>query len=245
MRLVFKNSKFAIYDDVLPPDLFETIWIHAQFETYAANLGSPNWIKVWRIGDCTPLGSTEYNWSRRPFNNYMDAIGNVFLQIAKNTADIVGDESNWSDLALRTYLYPRNTKLSWHNDSEFYSGAFTYYIHPKWGSTWGGELLVAEVPPLYEVKKKPKAGPHLDHEWEDEYILEHGVGQWIAPKPNRCVLMAGGVYHSVARVDPDAGDHARASIVGFLLKPKQAPPARVPQDEESDLEIKTLDLGGI
>ncbi len=245
MRLVFKNSKFAIYDDVLPPDIYEQVWLHAQYENYAAALGNATWIKVWRIGDSSPLGSAEYHWDRKPFNNYMDVVGHVFTQIAKNTTDVVGDEGKWSNLVLRTYLYPRGTKLSWHNDAEQYAGAFTYYIHPKWGSTWGGELMVAEVPHLYEMKKKPQAGPHLEHEWEDEYILEHGVGQWISPKPNRCVLMAGGVYHSVNRVDADAGDHARVSIVGFLMKSKQAPPVRMPQEESSDLEIKTLDLGGI
>jgi len=242
MRLVFKNSKFVIFDDVLPPDVFETVWLHAQFENYAYALGNPTWIKVWRLGDQAPLGSAEYPYSKRPFNNYMDVVGHVFSQIAQNSADIVGDESNWNELTLRSYIYPRNTKLSWHNDAEQYAGAFTYYVHPKWGSTWGGELLVAEVPPMSELKNKPKVGPHLEHDWEDEYIMENGVGQWISPKPNRCVLMAGGVCHSVNRVDPDAGDHARVSIVGFLIKSKQPATARVP-DEDSDLEIKTIDTG--
>ncbi len=241
MKLTFKNSKFAIYDDVLPPNVFDMIWVHAQYENYALALAAQNWIKVWRIGDSAPLGSAEYHWSRRPFNNYMDAVGHYFTEIAKNSTDIVGEEGTWNELTMRSYIYPRGVKLSWHNDAENYAGAFTYYVHPKWGSTWGGELMVAEVPPFDQMKKKPKAGPHLDHEWEDDYILEHGVGQWIAPKPNRCVVMSGGVYHAVNRVDPDAGDHARVSIVGFLLKPKQAPVPVIPVDEESELEIRTLD----
>ena len=244
MRLVFKNNKFAIFDDVLPPDVFEQVWVHAQYEHYAPAGSSTNWIKVWRLGDSFPMGSAEYMWSKRPFNNYMDAVGQVFTQISRNTTDIVG--SDWIELTMRTYLYPRSTKLSWHNDAETYAGAFTYYIHPKWGSTWGGELMVAEVPSFQNLKLKPKAGPHLDHEWEDEYITEHGVGQWISPKPNRCVLMSGGVYHSVNRVDPDAGDHARVSIVGFLIKPKDpVPGGTYAKDEDSELDVKTLDLGGI
>lgn len=242
MKLVFKNNKFAIYDDVLEQSIFEQVWIHAQHENYIVPTQNGNWIKVWRLGDGVPHGSGEYHWSKRPFNNYMDAIGHVFFEIAKNSSDIVGDESNWNELITRTYLYPRNTKLSWHNDAEQYAGALTYYIHPKWGSTWGGELMIAEVPPLHEIRKRPQAGPHLDHEWENEYLLEHGVGQWISPKPNRCVIMAGGVYHAVNRVDADVGDYCRCSSVGFLMRPKNAPSIRVPE-EESDLEIKTLDLG--
>lgn len=244
MKLTFKNSKFAIYDDVLPPDMFDMVWLHAQHDNYSTSLAVGNWIKVWRIGDNPPLGTTEYHWSKRPFNNYMDVVGHYFNEIAKNTTDVVGDESNWGDLALRTYIYPRGSKLSWHNDADHYAGAFTYYVHPKWGSTWGGELMVAEVPDLKSVKKQPKVGPHLDHEWEDGYLLEYGVGQWISPKPNRCVVMASGVYHSISRVDADAGDHARVGIVGFLLKPKNSQ-LKVSNDEGSDLEIRTLEIGGI
>lgn len=216
MKLVFKNNKFTIYDDLLPDDLFQNVWVHAQMDNYSTPMSSGNWVKVWRVGDGFPMGTVEYNWSKQPFNNYMDVVGHYFTEIAKNSTDLVGD--SWDEMILRSYLYPRNTKLSWHNDANSYKGAFTYYIHPKWGSTWGGELMVAEVPDIREIKKKPLVGPHLEHEWEDEYIIERGVGQYICPKPNRCVLMAGGVYHSINRVDPDAGDHARASIVGFLVK---------------------------
>lgn len=239
MRLTFKNSKFAIFDDVLPPDIFDTVWLHAQCENYSSSLSQGNWIKVWRLGDNSPLGSKEYLWSKKPFNNYMDIIGHYFLEMTKVCKDLV-EENSWNDLSLRSYIYPRGTKLSWHNDAEVYSGAITYYVHPKWGSTWGGELLVAEVPPFHTMKKKPKVGPHLDHEWEDNYILENGVGQWVSPKPNRCVIMSGGVYHSVNRVDSDAGDHSRVSIVGFLLKSKEKKlPVCV---EEKDVEINTLNI---
>jgi Rps23 Pro-64 3,4-dihydroxylase Tpa1-like proline 4-hydroxylase len=166
----------------------------------------------------------------------MDVVGHFFTEIARTCSDMVGD---WTDLVTRSYLYPRGSKLSWHNDAANYAGAFSFYAHPKWGSTWGGELMVAEVPPMSEMKKKPLVGPHIEHDWEDEYINEQGVGQWITPKPNRCVIMAPGVYHSINRVDVDAGDHARAAIVGFLLKSSTvSPPA--PPKEHIDLEIKTI-----
>lgn len=216
MKMIFKNSKFAIFDDFLPPDIYEKVWQSVQNENYFNPFQSGNWVKVWRLGDGNPLGSAEYHWSKRPFGNYMDAVSHFFVEVAKVCSDLVGDE--WTDLALRSYLYPRGTKLNWHNDAANYAGAFSYYVHPKWGSTWGGELMVAEVPHFKDLEKRPTIGPHLDHEWEDEYINTVGAGQWITPKSNRCVIMGAGVYHSVNRVDPDAGDHVRASVVGFLLK---------------------------
>lgn len=235
MKMIFKNPKFAIFDDVLPPELFQKVWASVQNENYSTPLQSGNWVKVWRIGDGSPLGSAEYNMSKRPFNNYMDIVGHFFIEIAKTCSDMVGDENEWVDLALRSYIYPRGTKLSWHNDSATYAGAFSFYVHPKWGSTWGGELMVAEVPPFSELKQKPLVGPHLEHEWEDEYINVVGAGQWISPKPNRCVIMAPGVYHSINRVDPDAGDNARCSITGFLIKKNN-----VNNSDDLKMEIKTI-----
>ena len=46
-----------------------------------------------------------------------------------------------------------------------------------------------------------------------------GVGAYVSPRPNRCVLTAPGVFHSVNRVSPDAGDALRLAVVGFLLGP--------------------------
>lgn len=242
MKRTFINDKFAIFDDVLPPDLFDKVWLHAQYENYAQSLSSGSWIKVWRIGDNSPLGSTEYLWSKQPFNNYMDVVGYYFNEIAKNSKEILRDNT-WDELSMRSYIYPRGSKLSWHNDADQYAGAFTFYVHPKWGSTWGGELLVAEVPEFNRMKVKPNVGPHLEHEWEDDYLLQYGVGQFVSPKPNRCVIMAPGVYHSVNRVDADAGDHARISIVGFLIK-SQKPEEKqvVVQSEEKDIEVTTLNI---
>ena len=51
-----------------------------------------------------------------------------------------------------------------------------------------------------------------------ERLLEVGCGQFIAPKPNRLVLLAG-APHMVAKVSAAAGHHVRASVAGFFLRP--------------------------
>ncbi len=52
-------------------------------------------------------------------------------------------------------------------------------------------------------------------------ILNHfGMGIYISPLPNRAVFTRGQIWHSINRVDPNAGDHARCSIVAFFMKEK-------------------------
>lgn len=216
MKQVVKSKAFVVYDDVLPQSEFEKLWLYIQREEYSSPMTSGNWLKVWRQGDCFPLGTRNYDYSTRPFNNALDALLPIFIKLAEMNPEIV---QPWKDLGLRTYLYPRGSKLSWHDDNtSLYSAALTMYCHPKWGSTWGGDLMVAEVPKMEDMPNKPLVGPHLDHTWEDDYINIYGFGSWIAPKPNRIVLMAPNTYHSISRVDADAGDHSRCAIVGFFKK---------------------------
>lgn len=54
------------------------------------------------------------------------------------------------------------------------------------------------------------------NDYENEH-LKQGMGVYIAPKPNRCVMTGPGVWHGVNRIDPDAGDNVRVSVVAFLV----------------------------
>jgi hypothetical protein len=216
MKIVFQSKRVVIVDDLLPEDQFALAWKHVQAEPYASPHAT-GWQKVWRLGDANCMAGTNYTFSKKPFNNYMDAVSGYMLVACKHAPEIV-NENEWTEATFRPYIYPRGSKLSWHNDSGNYYAALTYYVHPHWGSTWGGELMWAETPAMETYYHKHKGQPHLDHRWEDVYLAERGMGQWIFPKPNRLVIMAAGVYHSVNRVDQDAGDNCRCSIVSFLLK---------------------------
>lgn len=220
MKIVLKTKKYIIVDDLLPKDQFENLWLHIQNESYMnPHTTQTGWQKVWRLNDSNCLGSQSYLLSKKPFNNYMDGASSYMLAASNYAEDIVGKQSiQWEEATFRSYVYQRGSKLSWHNDAGNYHSSLTYYAHPYWGSTWGGELLIASVPE--NIPTHVKTAPHLDHKWEDEYIAENGTGQWIFPKPNRLVIMSGGVYHSINRIDNDAGDNCRCSIVGFLMKNK-------------------------
>jgi hypothetical protein len=47
-------------------------------------------------------------------------------------------------------------------------------------------------------------------------IIEHGMGIFVSPKPNRLVLINKKVIHGVTRVDLDAGQNSRVTLTGFI-----------------------------
>src|SRR5437016_561861 len=91
-------------------------------------------------GRSIPAGHEGVLPSQAPFNTPLDLMVKPAVEVARLHPEIV---AGFEDISLRSYLYPRGSKLSWHDDRTEFSGALTYYIHPRWGSTWGGELMVA------------------------------------------------------------------------------------------------------
>ena len=218
MKLTFQSKTIAIYDSVLAADEYDRLWLHFQNEQYQVPNRGGNWIKVWRLNDGASVSSKEYLYSKRPFGNPLDRLLEAVAQLAREQTALVGTkDKDWRDISVRSYLYARGCKLSWHDDTGGYSGAFNYYAHPQWGATWGGELLIAETGEFEHIKENAQVGPYLDSSWENRYLLGVGRGLFIIPKPNRLVYTAAGVHHAVNRVDDDAGDHARCSVSGFFL----------------------------
>lgn len=206
MIKLHETEDFVVYDDVLPPDQFSAVWAAVQNEEYMMPHIS-GWSKVWRLTDGVCLGGRDYDTSKGVPEGYASLMNSMFTNIAKAHPAIV---PGWDRMTIRPYLYPRGTKLSWHNDLG-YVGAVIFYVHPEWASTWGGELMIARTPPCATVPP-----PHLDHREEDKFLGAYGTGAYITCKPNRLVLTRAGVWHSINRVDEDAGDHCRASVVGFF-----------------------------
>jgi 2OG-Fe(II) oxygenase superfamily len=215
----FIDDKIAVLDSVLSLAAFADLWTYVQRDEYEIPARHDNWVKVWRLGDGPLVSSRDRRLSHGPFASALDAFSGALLSIAEQHPDLVGERGvDWQDISIRSYLYPRGSKLSWHDDMAGNSGAFSFYAHPTWGSTWGGELMIAETAGYEAVKAASETGPHLDHSWEDQYLIGHGRGMFISPKPNRLVLLAPNVYHAINRVDADAGDHARCAIAGFFLQ---------------------------
>jgi hypothetical protein len=190
MKVTIETKQMVVLDDVLPKDHFETVWQYTQDETYAMP-HADRWIKVWRLNDAIPMGGPEYKRGEGdtvPFGNAMDLMVAYLVEITKLYPEHMSNPYN--SVVLRSYLYPRGTKLSWHDDSN-YAAAMVFYTHKQWSPSWGGELFVEETP-------------------------NTGVGCYVQPLPNRLVLTKSPILHQINRVDPDAGENIRSSIVAFF-----------------------------
>lgn len=208
MHLVGSSSKFVVYDNVMPENEWASVWKYVETENYSfPHIGK--WEKVWRLTDAMPMAGPCFDHSKRPFHNALDLVHFYVTKTAERHPEIVGTE--WNEIHFRSYLYPRGTKLSWHNDNG-YEAAAIFYSHPKWGASWGGELMIAETPPETEQIMS------LDRSSEDRLINSIAMGQFIGAKPNRLVITTKNVWHSINRVDIDAGDNIRNTIVAFFKK---------------------------
>ena len=221
-RLTLQEPGLLVLDDVLPPDVFRALLrevANAEFRSVHADRREP----VWRLWDGQPLrgGSVYYDpgvqfsgsGPRYPTATSVDLLIDRVRGVAAANPDAVGRERlDWIALYLAAWLYPVGSALSLHRDGEKYSGAFTFFVHPRWCAHWGGELLV--LPP----SSRP-CGYSEDRIADDGDNHDPGIATCIIPKPNRLVLLGPDRPHRIARVDANAGTHARASIAGFFLRP--------------------------
>lgn len=128
-----------------------------------------------------------------PANNALDHVLRSVREAAQSLGDIVGEEgANWIGLTAQPYQYSSGAQSSWHTDG-VYAGAYILYAHEFWDKEWGGELL-------FTNKKDPGI-----------------AGHFVAPVPNRLVVIRGGTPHKVATVSQRAHENARISVVGFFV----------------------------
>lgn len=211
MKLVVQTEQVVVYDDVLSAEDLATLRRYVAGEHYTTPLISGGWVKAWRATDGQPLCTESYVTTGDPLGTTLDLLAGPAREIASRHPDVV---TQYTEIAFRCYLYSRGTRISWHDDR--YAGALTFYVQPHWGATWGGELMIADAPPVDGfLKDFTREQEWLKPEWEDDYVSQRGIGLWITPKPNRLVLTAGTAYHYVNRIDDDAGDNVRATVVGF------------------------------
>lgn len=215
MKLVIKTARYAVIDEVLPEPLFQDTWKTLADERFSQKNVTIDWSKTWSFEGQPGYSSSAVIYRQAEPNTYQEVLGQVFLEITKHLPEII--DKDWQDLRIHTQMFGRGVKINGHYDLHS-AGSFTFYAHPRWDCNWGGELIIPEVPSFSEGQDKPPQS--LDRSWENKF-LEVGIGQVITPKPNRCVLTGPGVFHYTNRVDPDAGDALRISIVGFLLKEKK------------------------
>lgn len=206
----------------------EGLWAEVQDLDYSYTR-SGVWYKNYSIDSGELLEGPAYSTldSDSPIQGpYIRKFIDQVFQAGPCLEEILGKyKVDWEYFTARPNLYPADTGLSWHEDGGKKAGAFVYYAHPKWGARWGGELLIA-TPPDQSILEKARVlqgnrKPYFETNILD-YVLDYpAVGTYIAPRPNRFVVIKGGAWHCVRRVEPAAGDNLRVSISGFfsLMRP--------------------------
>jgi hypothetical protein len=109
--------------------------------------------------------------------------------------------------SLMVHVYRAGAEIDWHQDYQSLS-SYSFYLHDRWESTWGGNLLVADSSTTDDRKTNGSIFTQAD------MVLDPGYGNYYSPKPNRLVII-GKVFHKVERVDQAAGNNCRKSLTGF------------------------------
>ncbi len=231
MDVSVQSDTLLVIDNFLDPNDLADVrqWFHRQ---EFVSVHDRRWEKVWRLHDGQPLGGMVVHSARtsdspsgtdRPAGVHIyptaaavDRLIEALERAAPSFDPVLGRKGfDWEMFTARAFLYPQGSGLSWHCDGRLYTGSFTWYAHSDWNCLWGGELLLADVP-------SGSAGPpaqHLENHTEDQWLARFGRGRYVAPTPNRLVVIRGDVTHRINPVLPAAGARVRASISGFFVRP--------------------------
>lgn len=227
-KVVLQDEGLLVVDELMPASLFDSIEGETANGSYHS-VHSRQWDKAWRLWDGSPLrgSSVLFDPQNRlasdgplyPTATSVDDLIDAIRDCSSRYPDKVGLEgSDWIAMYLSPWLYPVGSALSLHKDDGKYSGAFTYFLHSRWETHWGGELIVSQT--SLETGDVENGGGQRS--WISDEINrfnENGIATCITPCPNRLVLLASDRPHRVTRVDTNAGAHVRMSIAGFFLRP--------------------------
>ncbi len=226
----FQRAGLAVFDDVLAPDDFAALQAFCNAADYVGVHGE-GVAKVWRLGDGEPLRSHTWYHMPKPRGSRPPeerarftaptgtALDRFFAALSERfaaMAPLVGDAGrDWHTVSSCPFIYPRGTTLSLHQDGEAYSGAYVYYLHPRWKIGWGGHLIVLD-PLGRDGAVAALHPPWLDDALDEPYVDDTGIAACVFPKTKRLVVLAPNLPHLITRVDPNAGDQPRVSLAGFF-----------------------------
>lgn len=225
MREVQRGDRVVVYDDVLSTEDHLRVW--NWFNRLAFDPVVPGTLSRRTWDGVSFVGPSFISEGRRkvpktePFES---VVGALISTLSDEASWLIGSQGErWTDLSVVPNYYPAGAKLGWHNDGPGRAGAFIYYVHRQWSPSWGGELLLLDesASDLWKAAKEASGSQDglFEHQTEDRALMNGSRSMFIAPKPNRLVVFVADTYHSVARVDSAAGEHARCALAGFYLPP--------------------------
>jgi len=238
MRLALKDEHLTVIDDLLEPDEFRRFVEALQFTEYSV-LQSKSWNKAYGAPGPTILESQLVVRGQREITPPgLSHVGQVMDLLVRDDSPLerlfsVGESARDYFVTGRVILFGRGGGLRWHADSSDQIGAYIFYGHPEWQTSWGGELMIMDgattlghgltekaAGSFGRAKARPGGviGPDFQLDGAEERRAANGLGRFITAKPNRLVVLSGSAEHRVAPVTDGAGEHLRCSLTGFIVK---------------------------
>jgi Rps23 Pro-64 3,4-dihydroxylase Tpa1-like proline 4-hydroxylase len=204
---LFENNNVIVIDNFLTTEEFEITKKESQKLPYEKiPLGVDPWYKL-NTGDI--YKTQKKYWSDNPeqFKIFFDKLSSVNLVKCEK-------------FSLMVHAYAAGAEIDWHKDvwpihRQHLFGSYSFYIHDRWESTWGGNLLVADISTNGTDEEENKSYNSVSVFSQTDKILNPGYGTYFAPIPNRLVIIKE-VYHKVERIDPSIGNNCRISLTGFF-----------------------------
>jgi 2OG-Fe(II) oxygenase superfamily len=243
MRLVLKDEHLTVIDDLLPSDDFRRFYQALQFTDYTLLQGK-SWNKAYGAPGPTILESQLVVRGQREITPPgLSHVGQVMDLLAGADSPLrrlyaAGETASDHTITGRVILFGRGAGLRWHADASDQIGAYIYYGHPEWHTSWGGELMIMDGATKLghgltekaagsfgkraNVKVGGLIGPDFQLDGAEERRADNGLGRFIMAKPNRLVVLSGSAEHRVAPVTDSAGDHLRCSLTGFVVKQRSS-----------------------
>lgn len=240
-RVTVQTDLCTIVDDLLLPQQCDALWNFFQLQSFQ-RVDALGMQGQWPLEDSGVLRGPTVGWSRKwdaqyPTKSPIDLIMKALVDAADQFAATVGKKGEtWRVFTAAPTIYVAGQGRQWHRDADDDVGSWVYYAHPEWNIEWGGELFLSPqlVPPEFGVflhrlrpmedhPDPPAWKSHLDNDDANRLLLEtgigSGIGSFVAPRPNRLVIVKGGTPQAQAKVRPSAGRHVHATIGGVFKKP--------------------------
>ena len=188
--------------------------------------------KYWHITDGSNYKASKRFVKDAPFDDNYDIWADAIKTFADTCDDAQDFVKGYTDIAMRCHAYPIGSKNPWHTDMG--GVTYSYYLHKYWQINWDSMLLVMPKDSV-EYKQMMRKLPGtkqkdtyasvgtlemFEQAQKQKHLIEHGLGYFIAPKPNRLVLIGKNVVHGITRTvrNPGSCFGIKRYITRYTLK---------------------------
>ena len=223
-KVVMKTPEVLVVDDFLPQESWDRLLNQVQCDEWTQSQPDD---KYWHITDGANYKASKRFLRDAPFNDNYDIWADAIRAFA-DSEPAQEYVAGYTDIAMRCHGYPVGSKNPWHTDMG--GVTYSYYLHKHWQINWDSMLLVLPKDSV-EYKQMMRKLPGtkqpdtyagtgtlemFEQAEKQKGLIEHGMGYFVAPKPNRLVLINKNVVHGITRVDKDAGENVRLTMTGFF-----------------------------